>query len=169
VIVGQDSYHGLGQAHGLAFSVPPTEKIPPSLRKILAEWDSDIGGPRPLRGSLEPWARHGVLLLNTVLTVRRGEANSHRGLGWQQLTTAIINAVSAEPRPIAFLLWGQSAHRCAKWIAAHHVVVKSSHPSPLSATRGDAPFIASKPFSAVNGRLKAFGEPPIDWSLVAAS
>lgn len=121
--------------------------------------------PETARRIVGTLARHGVLLLNTVLTVRRGEPNSHRGLGWQHLTTAIIKAVGAEPRPIAFLLWGQSAQRCAKWIAARHVVVKSSHPSPLSATRGDAPFIGSKPFSTINGRFKALGEPPIDWSL----
>jgi uracil-DNA glycosylase len=168
VILGQDPYHGKGQAQGLAFSVPSTQGIPPSLRNILDEWDADIGGPRPLRGSLEPWARHGVLLLNTVLTVRQGRANSHRGKGWEPFTDAIVRAVANIERPVAFLLWGRAAHQKVQLIKGRHVVIQASHPSPFSATRGQTPFRTSRPFSTANARLAALGQPPIDWSLTDA-
>ena len=165
VILGQDPYHGKGQAQGLAFSVPSTQWIPPSLRNILDEWDADIGGPRPLHGSLEPWAHHGVLLLNAVLTVNQGRANSHRGKGWEPFTDAIVRAVAASERPVAFLLWGRAAQRKACLINDRHIVIQASHPSPLSATRGQVPFRTSSPFSTANDRLAALGQPPIDWSL----
>ena len=164
VILGQDPYHGEGQAHGLAFSVPTGTKPPPSLRNILAEWESDTGlGPAP-SGSLEPWARHGVLLLNSVLTVRRGSANSHYGMGWEPFTDAIIRAVAARPDPIAFLLWGRSAQRKVSLIGGPHIVIESNHPSPLSATRGPRPFRGTNPFSRANSRLTGLGQPPVDWS-----
>jgi uracil-DNA glycosylase len=168
VILGQDPYHDEGQAHGLAFSVAAGTKPPPSLRNILAEWEADTGlGPAP-SGSLEPWARHGVLLLNTVLTVRRGPANSHHGIGWEKFTDAIIRAVAAQPDPIAFLLWGRPARKARSLIRDRHVVIESSHPSPLSATRSPTPFIGSRPFNDCNSRLEALGQDPIDWSLTDA-
>lgn len=167
VILGQDPYHGKGQAHGLAFSVPAGIDKPPSLRNILAERESDTGlGPAP-SGSLEPWARHGVLLLNTVLTVRHGSAHSHRAKGWEHFTDAIIRAVAARPKPIAFLLWGRPAQRKRPLIGDRHVVIESNHPSPLSATRGAKPFCRSRPFSKANTGLVALGRDPIDWSLTA--
>jgi uracil-DNA glycosylase len=169
VILGQDPYHGEGQAHGLAFSVSATERIPPSLRNILDEWDADVGGPRPLGGSLEPWARHGALLLNTVLSVRQGSANSHRDKGWEPFTDAIVRAVADNERAVAFLLWGRVAKRKVRLINRRHVVVRASHPSPLSATRGQTPFRTSRPFSTANARLAALEQPPIDWSLTAAA
>ena len=135
------------------------------MRNILDEWDSDVGGVRPLGGSLEPWARHGVLLLNAVLTVREGHANSHRGKGWEPFTDAIVHAVADNERPVAFLLWGRAAQRKVRLINRRHVVIPASHPSPLSATRGQTRFRTSRPFSTVNVRLAALGQPPIDWSL----
>lgn len=165
VILGQDPYPGKSQAQGLAFSVPSTQGIPPSLRNILDEWDADVGGMRPLGGSLEPWARHGVLLLNTVLTVREGSANSHPGKGWEPFTDAIVRAVADNERPVAFLLWGLAAQRKARLIKGRHVVIRASHPSPLSATRGQTPFRTSRPLSTANARLAALGQQPIDWSL----
>ena len=168
VILGQDPYHGEGQAHGLAFSVPAGIDRPPSLRNILAEWETDTRlGPAP-SGSLEPWARHGVLLLNTVLTVRRGVAYSHHGIGWEDFTDAIIRAVAARPEPTAFVLWGRPAQRKRPLIGDQHVVIESSHPSPLSARRGAKPFYGSMPFSEANARLVALGRDPIDWSLTDA-
>jgi uracil-DNA glycosylase len=165
VILGQDPYHGPGQANGLAFSVPADITPPPSLRNVLAEWESDIGlGPAPT-GSLEPWARHGVLLLNTVMTVRQGCANSHRRMGWEDFTDAIIRVVAARPDPIAFLLWGRPAQQKRSLIDERHVVIESGHPSPLSATRGATPFRGSKPFSNANARLAELVLQPIDWSL----
>jgi uracil-DNA glycosylase len=162
VILGQDPYHGKGQAHGLAFSVPTGKKRPPSLRNILAEWQADLDLGPAASGSLEPWARHGVLLLNAVMTVREGRANSHQGLGWEPFTDAIISAVNARPEPVAFLLWGQPARRKVPLIEARHVVIESSHPSPLSATRGSLPFRGSRPFSRANAEL---GRRAIDWRL----
>lgn len=167
VILGQDPYHGEGQAHGLAFSVPEGITPPPSLRNILDEWQSDLRLGRPLTGSLEPWARAGVLLLNTVLTVRRGEANSHRHRGWEDFTDAIISAVAARPDPIAFLLWGRPAQRKRQLIDAHHPLVESNHPSPLSASRGPTPFTGSRPFTTANAKLASLRWPPIDWALTA--
>lgn len=165
VILGQDPYHGSGEAHGLCFSVRPGTKIPPSLRNILREWAADLDRPIPTEGSLEPWARNGVLLLNSVLTVRADEANSHRGHGWEPFSDAIIRAVAARPDPVVFLLWGASAQAKRALIPDRHVALISNHPSPLSANNPPTPFRGSRPFSAANARLTAIGRPPIDWSL----
>lgn len=165
VILGQDPYHGTGEAHGLCFSVRPGTRIPPSLRNILVEWSEDLERKAPVSGSLERWARNGVLLLNTVMTVRRDEANSHRGRGWEPFTDAVIRAVSARSEPVAFLLWGAPAQAKRDLIDERHVVLMSNHPSPLSATRPPSPFRGSRPFSTVNARLVGLGQPPIDWSL----
>ena len=166
VIVGQDPYHGPGQAHGLAFSVVPPCKRPPSLRNILAELASDTGTDVPDDVSLVPWAGQGVLLLNTSLTVQAGKAESHAPIGWRDLTTRIIEVVAAEPRPIAFLLWGRHAQAFAPSIDdRRHVMLCSTHPSPLSARKG---FLGSRPFTCANARLRDLGADPIDWSLAAA-
>ncbi len=165
VILGQDPYHEAGQAHGLAFSVPAVAKPPPSLVNILAEWQSDLGLEPSSSGSLEPWARHGVLLLNTTLTVRRGSANSHDRLGWRPFTDAIIRAVAARPDPIVFLLWGRFAQQKRSLIDQRHIVIESNHPAPRSASRLPTPFVGSKPFSRANARLKSLGQGRIDWSL----
>jgi len=162
VILGQDPYHEPGQAHGLAFSTV-REKLPPSLNNILKELHSDCGYAITSGGSLEPWAKHGVLLLNTVLTVRRGKANSHAGHGWEQFTSAVVDAVAAKPGPIVFLLWGDQAQSKGRAIdRERHVVIEGPHPSPLSAWRG---FSGSKPFSKANAELMRRGAEPIDWSL----
>jgi len=166
VILGQDPYHEAGQAHGLAFSTMAS-RWPPSLRNIICEWHIDTGLPCPENGSLERWARHGVLLLNTTLSVRDGKANDHASR-WRGFTKAIIDAVSAKPQAVAFLLWGAPAIKYERDIGGHHVVLPSSHPSPLSADRrcGDAPaFIGSRPFTRANRELKRLEMPPIDWSL----
>jgi uracil-DNA glycosylase len=168
VILGQDPYHGEGQAHGLAFSVPARVKPPPSLRNILVEWEADTGFGPASSGSLEPWARSGVLLLNAAMTVRRGSANSHRAMGWEPFTDAIIRAVAARPDPIAFLLWGPPAQKKRPLIDERHIVIESNHPSPLSATRGATPFIGSRPFNDCNSLFEALGRDPIDWSLTDA-
>ncbi len=165
VILGQDPYHGDGQAHGLAFSVPVGVAPPPSLRNILAEWESDLGLARPAGGSLERWARHGVLLLNAVMTVRQGKANSHKDEGWEPFTDAIIRVVAAKRSPVVFLLWGRTAQRKIELIDGRHVVLESDHPSPLSANRPPTPLLGSKPFSKSNARLEALGWDPIDWRL----
>ena len=165
VILGQDPYHEAGQAHGLAFSVPVGVKPPPSLVNILAEWQSDLGFEARASGSLEPWARHGVLLLNTTLTVRRGSANSHKRLGWRPFTDAIIRAVAARPDPIVFLLWGRFAQQKRSLIDQRHIVIESNHPSPLSANRRPTPFMGSRPFSRASGQLAVLVGKPIDWSL----
>jgi uracil-DNA glycosylase len=166
VILGQDPYHEPGQAHGLAFSVPPGVCPPLSLRNILAELEDDLGRPMPAGGSLVPWARHGVLLLNTVLTVRAGKAGSHANRGWELLTEAIVQAVNAKPGPTVFLLWGARAraHR-ASIDTPRHVVIESSHPSPLSARRGLIPFVGSAPFRRANEELAKLKQPPIRWDL----
>jgi uracil-DNA glycosylase len=169
VILGQDPYHGEGQAHGLAFSVPAGVKPPPSLRNILAEWESDTGFEPAPSGSLEPWARHGVLLLNTVLTVRRRSANSHRRIRWTDFTDATLRAVAAQPDPVAFLLWGRQAQLKRSLIGGPHIVIESNHPSPLSFARGPTPFRRSKPFSNANAKLSALGRIPIDWRLTGAN
>lgn len=167
VIVGQDPYPTKGRAHGLAFSVPPGMKRPPSLQNILSELAQDEGVPVPEGGSLVHWAEHGVLLLNTVLTVRAGKAGSHAGHGWEPFTDAVIKAVAAQPRPIAFLLWGRRAQRKAALISdPPHVLITAAHPSPLSAKRG---FLDSHPFSRANQALVERGQPPIDWNLVSRS
>lgn len=161
VILGQDPYHGQGQAHGLAFSVRPESRIPPSLSNIFAELESDLGIPKPPRGLLSGWARQGVLLLNAVLTVREGEPNSHRGKGWEIFTDSVIRAISEKDNPVVFILWGNPARQKAKIIDSPHFKIESPHPSPLSAHRG---FFGSKPFSTANLLLEQSGQAPIDWS-----
>ncbi len=164
VILGQDPYHGKGQAHGLAFSVPEGVKIPPSLRNIYLERESDLGIPPSPSGDLTPWAKRGALLLNTVLTVEEGKANSHSGFGWQWFTDGVVKALAQLPQPIAFVLWGAQAWKKESLTQSPHprLVVKSVHPSPLSAYRG---FFGSKPFSQINAFLTAEGAEPMDWSL----
>lgn len=162
VILGQDPYHGPGQAHGLSFSVRPGVPVPPSLRNIYKELHSDLGIEHPGHGNLEAWARSGVLLLNSVLTVRAHDAGSHRKQGWETLTNRIIQLVSDKPEPVVFILWGNFARSKASLIADHHHVIESPHPSPLSASRG---FFGTKPFSRANDALAASGREPIDWSL----
>jgi uracil-DNA glycosylase len=163
VILGQDPYHGAGQAHGLAFSVPDGVKIPPSLRNIFKELASDIGFTIPQSGNLLPWAEEGVLLLNTVLTVREAAAASHSSKGWEQFTDAAIAAVSKQRSGIVFMLWGKRAISKEKLIDTNkHLILKSVHPSPLSAHRG---FLGCKHFSQANNYLKKNGLLPIDWQL----
>jgi uracil-DNA glycosylase len=165
VILGQDPYHGPGQAHGLAFSVPRGVKAPPSLRNILKELRDDIECPQPAHGDLSSWAAQGVLLLNTVLTVREGEPGSHAGRGWEQITGAVVQAVSARPEPAVFVLWGRPAQAARSLIdATRHTVITAAHPSPLSANRG---FFGSRPFSQINAALSTFGQAPLDWCLPA--
>ena len=165
VILGQDPYHDDGQANGLSFSVGPGVKSPPSLRNIFKELQSDLGTAPANHGSLESWARQGVLLLNTVLTVRAHEAHSHRGNGWEEFTSRIIQAVNQQPR-VAFVLWGRPAQEIAGTLDKRHLVIESSHPSPLSAYRG---FFGSRPFSRINSFLKQTGQPEIQWELPAES
>lgn len=163
VILGQDPYHGPGQAHGMSFSVKPGVAIPPSLRNMFKELLEDIGCPLPTSGYLENWAKQGVLLLNTVLTVRAGEANSHKGQGWEVLTDTIITKLSDREEPIIFVLWGKPAQLKKKLIdTSKHVILEAPHPSPLSAHRG---FFGSKPYSKINAQLAAWGEKPIDFCL----
>ena len=163
VILGQDPYHGINQAHGLSFSVQPGVKIPPSLNNIYKELQSDLGISPVKHGNLVSWAKQGVLLLNTVLTVREGQAYSHRGKGWEILTDKIIEKLNEREKPIVFILWGKPAQEKMKMIdKSRHIILTSAHPSPLSAHRG---FIGSKPFSKTNDALMALGETPIDWQL----
>lgn len=163
VILGQDPYHGPNQAHGLSFSVKRGVPAPPSLVNIYKEMQDDLGFPIPNHGCLEKWAREGVLLLNTVLTVRKGEANSHRDKGWEQFTDHIIRLLNERDKPIVFILWGTPAIRKESMIdQTRHYVIKSPHPSPLSAYRG---FFGSKPFSRANHFLEDNGVGPIDWRL----
>ncbi len=163
VLLGQDPYHEPGQAHGLCFSVLPGVPIPPSLRNIFVELRNDLGCPMPNNGYLAPWAAQGVLLLNTVLTVRAHAPNSHRGKGWERFTDAVIRAVNAKDSPVVFVLWGAAAQRKADLIAAtRHPVIRAAHPSPLSAHHG---FFGSRPFSAINAALAATGTPAIDWRI----
>ncbi len=163
VILGQDPYHGPGQAHGLCFSVPGGVQPPPSLVNIFKELESDLG-VRPARhGFLEHWARQGVLLLNSVLTVEMGRAASHREKGWERFTDAIIREVNAKTEPVVFMLWGGYAQRKAAFVdAAKHLVLKAPHPSPLSAHSG---FFGCRHFSKANAFLESRGLPPIDWAL----
>jgi uracil-DNA glycosylase len=162
-LLGQDPYHGPGQAHGLAFSVRKGVAVPPSLVNIYKELRSDLGIEPPKHGYLVEWASQGVLLLNAVLTVRAGQANSHKGRGWERLTDAIIRAVSAREKPVVFLLWGAPAQKKASLVdESRHTILRSAHPSPLSARNG---FFGSKPFSQANAALEAAGEGPIDWRL----
>ncbi len=163
VILGQDPYHGPGQAHGLAFSVAPGVKPPPSLVNLFKERKADLGVPPPDDGCLIPWAEQGVFLLNTVLTVEAGRANSHSGLGWQDFTDTVVRSLATLEQPIAFLLWGAQAQKKAAWAAASpypRLVLTAPHPSPLSAYRG---FFGSRPFSQVNDFLLVHGEKPIHW------
>lgn len=166
VILGQDPYHGPGQAHGLAFSVRPGVRIPPSLLNIYKELESDLGIPRARHGFLEHWARQGVLLLNAVLTVEAGRAASHQGRGWERFTDAVIARVNGLPRPVVFMLWGSHAQRKAAFVdAGRHLVLRAPHPSPLSAHAG---FFGCRHFSRANAFLVEHGEPPIDWQLPPA-
>lgn len=166
VILGQDPYHGEGQAHGLAFSVAHGVRPPPSLGNIYKELASDLGVPRPDHGHLAGWARQGVLLLNTVLTVENGKAASHAGKGWEQVTDALVRDLAQSDKPLVFILWGNHARKKAKMIRAYqlnasHLVIESAHPSPLSARHG---FFGSKPFSRANAFLESAGRTGIDWA-----
>ena len=165
VILGQDPYHDDGQAHGLSFSVRPGVKSPPSLRNIFKELHSDLGTAPANHGCLEAWARQGVLLLNTVLSVRAHQAHSHRGKGWEEFTSRIIQAINQQPH-VAFVLWGKPAQEIAGTLDDRHLVIESPHPSPLSAYRG---FFGSRPFSRINSFLKQTGQPEIQWELPAES
>jgi uracil-DNA glycosylase len=163
LLLGQDPYHGPGQAHGLAFSVQPGVKPPPSLVNVFKELQSDVGVPKPKDGSLIPWAEQGVLLLNAVLTVRQGEPNSHAGHGWEHFTDAVIQKVSDKPERVVFLLWGSYAQKKKALIdTSRHLILEGVHPSPLSAKKG---FFGSRPFSRANEALKEKGREPIDWAL----
>jgi len=169
VILGQDPYHGAGQAEGLAFSVPAGRRPPPSLRNIFKELQRDLGLPVPTSGSLVPWTRQGVLLLNPTLTVEDGRPASHARLGWQALTHAICNAVCADPQPKVFMLWGAHAQAWGLTFvaaaAARHLVLSCNHPSPLSATRPPKPFIGCGHFGEANRFLGAAGRGVVDWTL----
>ena len=163
VILGQDPYHNVGQAHGLCFSVKPEVDIPPSLVNIYQELRDDLGCYVPDNGYLVKWAKQGVLMLNTVLTVRAHEANSHRGIGWEQFTDAAIKVLNEMDRPIVFMLWGRPAQmKKAMLNNPRHLILEAPHPSPLSAYRG---FFGSKPFSQANQFLEAHGLTPIDWQI----
>lgn len=163
VILGQDPYHGPNQAHGYAFSVKEGVKIPPSLLNIYKEMHDDVKTFIPNNGNLEKWSEQGVLLLNTSLTVRAGEANSHQNIGWEILTDKIIKLLNDRDKPLVFILWGKNAQSKEKFITnPNHLIIKSYHPSPLSASRG---FFGSRPFSKTNDFLKANGMEPIDWQI----
>ena len=163
VILGQDPYHNVGQAHGLCFSVKPDVEIPPSLVNIYQELHDDLGCTIPNHGCLTKWAEQGVLMLNTVLTVRAHQANSHKDIGWEEFTDAAIMALNSQDRPIVFILWGAPAQRKARMLTnPKHLILKAPHPSPLSAYRG---FFGSKPFSQTNDYLRAHGVEPIDWQI----
>lgn len=167
VILGQDPYHGAGQAHGLCFSVRPGVRTPPSLVNIYKELHSDLGIAPARHGFLDHWARQGVLLLNSVLTVEMGRAASHQGRGWERFTDAVIARVAAKPEPVVFMLWGNHAQKKAAFVdsverGGRHLVLKAPHPSPLSAHNG---FFGCRHFSKANAFLEARGLPPIDWAL----
>lgn len=163
VILGQDPYHGPGQAHGLCFSVKPDVDIPPSLVNIYKELHDDLGCTVPNNGYLKKWADQGVMLLNTVLTVRAHQANSHRGIGWEEFTDAAIKTLNAQERPLVFILWGRPAQMKREMLTnPKHLILEAPHPSPLSSYRG---FFGSKPFSKTNEFLKANGVEPIDWQI----
>lgn len=163
VILGQDPYHNDGQAHGLCFSVKPDVDIPPSLVNIYNELRDDLGCYVPNHGYLKKWADQGVLLLNTVLTVRAHQANSHRGIGWEEFTDAAIRVLNEQERPIVFILWGRPAQtKKAMLTNPNHLILEAPHPSPLSAYRG---FFGSRPFSQTNNFLKSHGIEPIDWQI----
>ena len=163
LILGQDPYHGAGQAHGLCFSVQRGVPAPPSLQNIFKELQADLGIPPPSHGCLDAWARQGVLLLNATLTVRARQAASHQGKGWEQFTDEVIRAVSAKPERVVFILWGASARKKRALVdTSRHVIIESAHPSPLSAHNG---FFGSRPFSRANQALEEAGRDPIDWTL----
>lgn len=164
VILGQDPYHEPGQAHGLAFSVREGTAFPPSLQNIFTELESDVGVKKPQSGDLTAWAEQGVLLLNTVLTVRQGSANSHKQLGWQEFTDFVVSRLKNLPQPVAFVLWGAQAQKKAALLRSEHprLILQSPHPSPLSSYRG---FFGSRPFSQVNDFLSKYGEKTINWRL----
>ncbi|MBY8882331.1 uracil-DNA glycosylase [Actinacidiphila acidipaludis] len=162
LILGQDPYHGEGQGHGLCFSVRPGVRTPPSLRNIFKEMRDELGHPIPDNGYLMPWAEQGVLLLNAVLTVREGEANSHKGKGWEKFTDAVIRAVSGRPDPAVFVLWGNYAKKKLPLIdTERHIVIQGAHPSPLSAKL----FLGSRPFSQINAAVETQGHQAIDWRI----
>ena len=166
VILGQDPYHGPNQAQGLSFSVQPGVKIPPSLRNIFKELSADVGVSIPDSGTLTGWAKQGVLLLNTSLTVREGAAASHRGKGWELFTDEVIRKLSLRREPIVFILWGRHAQEKTALInRRRHAIIESVHPSPFSAARG---FFGSHPFSKTNEYLQQWGDQPIDWSKTSA-
>lgn len=163
VILGQDPYHGPGQAHGLSFSVQPGVKHPPSLRNIFQELQDDLGCPVPNHGSLVGWAEQGVLLLNTVLTVRKSEANSHKGKGWEHVTDRVIDVLNERDQPVVFVLWGRHAQNKKERIDQNkHYIIESPHPSPFSARNG---FFGSRPFSQANAYLKQMGLEEINWCM----
>ncbi len=163
LVLGQDPYHGANQAHGLSFSVLPGQRIPPSLRNIYQELHDDLGCGIPNNGYLEKWAKQGVLMLNTVLTVRAHKANSHQGKGWEHFTDTIIEAVNAQDRPIVYLLWGRPAQKKSSMLNnPRHLVLKAPHPSPYSADTG---FFGCRHFSQANEFLQSHGIAPIDWQI----
>lgn len=163
VILGQDPYHDDNQAHGLAFSVQPGIKIPPSLRNIFKELSCDLGTTTPDSGFLQKWAEQGILMINAVMTVRAHQANSHKGKGWEEFTDEVIRQVSATDNPVVFVLWGAFAQKKKELIDCDkNFIIESAHPSPLSARRG---FFGSKPFSKINKILKETGQKPINWQL----
>lgn len=163
VILGQDPYHGPNQSHGLSFSVNPGVKVPPSLVNMYKELNSDLGCYIPNNGYLKKWADQGVLLLNTVLTVRAAEANSHKNKGWEEFTTKIIQVLNEKETPIVFILWGNNAIAKSNLITnPKHLIIQSVHPSPLSASRG---FFGTKPFSKANNFLVSTNQTPIDWQI----
>ncbi|MGG0662503.1 uracil-DNA glycosylase [Viridibacillus arvi] len=163
VILGQDPYHGEGQAHGLSFSVKQGVKHPPSLQNMLKELESDLGLPIPIDGTLKKWAEQGVLMLNTVLTVREGQAHSHKKQGWEQFTDTVIQKLSDREQPIIFVLWGKPAQQKKRLIdTSRHAIIEAPHPSPLSSYRG---FFGSKPYSKINAQLREWGVSPIDFDL----
>lgn len=162
VILGQDPYHGENQAEGLAFSVRRGQKLPPSLRNIYKELQSDLSIICPDHGSLLSWAKEGVLLLNTVLTVEKGKANSHQRKGWEEFTDHVIEELGKREKPMVFFLWGNAAIKKKELIRSQHKIITSAHPSPLSARRG---FLGSKPFSHANEFLIQSGEEPVDWQI----
>ncbi|MCM3567067.1 uracil-DNA glycosylase [Neobacillus mesonae] len=163
VIIGQDPYHGPGQAHGLSFSVQPGVRIPPSLQNIYKELQTDLGCFIPNNGCLVKWAKQGVLMLNAVLTVRAGTPNSHKGLGWEQFTDKVIETLNQREKPVVFILWGNFAQQKQQFItSSRHFIIKSPHPSPFSANRG---FFGSRPFSRTNAILRENGMQEIDWQI----
>ncbi|WP_458411786.1 uracil-DNA glycosylase [Schinkia sp. CFF1] len=165
VIIGQDPYHGPGQAHGLSFSVKPGVKVPPSLQNIYKELQADLGCYIPNHGYLVEWTKQGVLLLNAVLTVRAGIPNSHKALGWESFTDRVIEILNEREKPVVFILWGAYAQQKQQLItSSRHFIIKSPHPSPLSANRG---FFGSRPFSRANAYLREIGSEEIDWQITS--